>query len=527
MHDSELLLVGVLVVVPALSLLARVIGVPYPIVLVLGGLVLGFVPGVPDVELDPDLVLVLFLPPLLYAAAFFANLRDLRADARVITLLAFPLVLFTTSTVAVLAHAMIDGLPWAAAFALGAIVSPTDPIAATAILRRLGAPRRLVAIGEGESLVNDATALIAFRVAVGAAVGGTFSLLGVTGSFLVSVLGGVVIGLAIGWVIAHVRRRIDDPPVEITISLLTGYAAFVAAEQIGVSGVLAAVSAGLYLGWRGPEITSAATRMTAYAFWDFGVYLVNAVLFLLIGVQLPGILQDLERFSALTLLAYAAAVCATVVGARIAWGFTTPYIIRALDRRPSQVRRRAGPRERLALAWAGMRGAVSLAAALSLPLETDVGSPFPQRPLLIFLAYTVVLFTIVGQGLTLPVLVRRLGLRDDGREEREEVAARIRSAEVALERLEELADEGWAPDEKIERLRSHYAFQRGRFAAQVDETDDDGYEDRSLAYQRLLRELIEAQRAVIVRLRNEGAISNDAMHRIERDLDLEETRLGS
>lgn len=528
MHDNELLLIVVLVVIPALSVLARLIGVPYPIVLILGGLALGFVPGVPDVELEPDLVLVLFLPPLLYAAAFFANLRALRADARVITLLAFPLVLFTASAVALVAHAMIAGLPWAAAFALGAIVSPTDPIAATAILRRLGAPRRLVAIGEGESLVNDASALIAFRVAVGAAVGGSFSLLGATGSFLVSVVGGVAVGLAIGWVIAHVRRRLEDPPVEITISLLTGYAAFVAAEQIGASGVLAAVSAGLYLGWRAPEITSATTRMNAYAFWDFGVYLVNAVLFLLIGTQLPGILEDLERFSAPTLVAYAAGICATVIAARLAWAFTTPYVIRALDRRPSQVRRRAGPRERLVLAWAGMRGAVSLAAALSLPFETDAGSPFPHRELLIFLAYAVVLFTIVGQGLTLPSLVRRFGLRDDGGEEREEVEARIRAAEAALERLEQLADEEWAPAEKIERLRSHYDFQRGRFAAQAEEASgDDGYEDRSLAYQRLLRELIDAQRSVIVRLRNQGAISNDVMHRIERDLDLEETRLGS
>jgi Na+/H+ antiporter len=527
MHDNGLLLVGILVVIPAVSVLARVIDVPHPIVLILCGLALGFVPGVPDLELNPDLVLVLFLPPLLYAAAFFANLRELKADARAISLLAFPLVLFTTGAVAVAAHTLIGGLPWAAAFALGAIVSPTDPIAATAILRRLGAPRRLVSIGEGESLMNDASALIAYRVAVAAAVGGSFSLLGATGSFFVAVVGGVAVGLAIGWAIGLIRRRLEDPPVEITISLLTGYAAYVTAEQIGVSGVLAAVSAGLYLGWRGPEITSATTRVNAYAFWDFSVYLVNAVLFLLIGVQLPGILEDLERFPATTLFAYAAAICATVIGARLVWGFTVPYVVRFLDRRPSQVQRRAGPRERLVLAWAGMRSAVSLAAALSLPLQTDDGSPFPQRALIIFLAYAVVLFTIVGQGLTLPMLIRRFGLRDDGGEQREEIAARIRAAEAALERLEQLVGERWAQAEKIERLRSHYEFQHRRFAARAGETDDAGYEDRSLAYQRLLRELIEAQRSAIVRLRNAGAISNDVMHRVERDLDLEETRLGS
>lgn len=526
MDDSErALLIGILVVVPALSLLARVIGVPYPIVLILGGLGLGFIPGLPDVQLHPDLVLVLFLPPLLYAAAFFANVRELRADTRAISLLAFPLVIFTTSAVAVVAHAMIDGLPWGAAFALGAIVSPTDPIAATAIFRRLGVPRRLVAIVEGESLVNDASALILYRVAVGAAVGGSFSLVGATGSFVVSIAGGIGIGLAIGWVIAQVRRRIEDPPVEITISLLTGYAAYVSAEEIGVSGVLAAVTAGIYLGWRGPEIASATTRMQAYAVWEFGVYLVNAVLFVLVGVQLPGILDDLGALSGATLLVYAGVVCATVIGARLAWLFTTPYLIRALDRRPSQVERRAGARERLVLAWSGMRGAVSLAAALSLPLQIDAGTPFPRRPLLIFLAYAVVLFTIVGQGLTLPLLIRRFGLRDDGSEEREELDARLGAANAALERLEELAQQGWAPEHKIERLRDHYRFQRGQAESQAGEMQDDSYEDHSRAYRRLLGELIDAQRAKVVGLRNEGAISNDVMHRIQRDLDLEEARL--
>ncbi len=525
MHESSWLLIGILVVVPALSLLARAIRVPYPIVLVLGGLPLAFIPGIPQIELDPELVLVIFLPPLLYAAAFFADAREIKADARAISLLAFPLVLFTTAAVAVVAHSIIDGLPWAAAFTLGAIVSPTDPVAATAIFRRLGAPRRLVGITEGESLMNDSTALIVFRVAVVAAVGGTFSLLGATTSFILGLAGGIAIGLGIGWVISEVRRRIEDPPVEITISLLTGYAAYLTAEELGVSGVLATVAAGLYVGWRAPHIASASTRVSGFAVWEFGVYLVNAVLFVLIGFQLRAIVEDLADLPMSTVLASGTAVVATVVGARFAWMFTTPYLVRALDRRPSQVARRAGARVRVIGAWSGMRGAVTLAAALSIPLATDSGDPFPQRPLLIFLAYVVVLFTIVVPGLTLPALIRKLGVRDDDAEEREELTARISAAQAALERLDELADEEWIPPGKIDRLSSHYAFQRGRFEARANGTPDDGYEGHSQAYGRLVGEVITAQRSVVVHLRNEGRISSDVMHRLERELDLEETRL--
>jgi NhaP-type Na+/H+ or K+/H+ antiporter len=506
MHDTEYLLLGLLVAVPTLSVLARALRIPYPIVLVLGGLPLGFIPGVPDVALDPELVLVLFLPPLLYVTAFFANLRELRADARAISLAAVPLVLFTMGAVAVAAHALIEGLPWAAAFALGAIVSPTDPIAATAIFHRLGAPRRLISLIEGEALINDSSGLIAYRIAVAAAVGGGFSLVGASARFVVSVAGGIAIGLVVGWLIAQIRRRLEDPPVELTISLFTGYAAYLPAEQLGVSGVLAAVTAGIYLGWR-------------------ALYLINAVLFLLIGLHLPRVLEGLQGISGVTLLTYAVVVCAIVVGARLAWMFTVPYLVRALDRRPSQVARRVGARPRLVVAWAGMRGAVSLAAALSLPSETTAGAPFPQRDLLIFLAYAVVLFTVVGQGLTLPTLIRRLGVRDDGGEEREEIAARIRAADAALERLEELAAEEWTREDKIQKLRLQYGYQRERFAARAGEVEDNGYEDRSLAYQRLVRELLAAQRAAILRLRNEGAINNEVMHRIERELDLEESRL--
>jgi Na+/H+ antiporter len=525
MHAAELLLLGLMVAVAALSVLARAIDVPYPILLVVGGLVIGFMPGLPDVALPPDLVLVLFLPPLLYHTAFFSSPRELRADLRAISLLAVGLVLVTTVAVTVTAHALIAGLPWGAAFALGAIVSPTDPLAATAIARRLGVPRRLVTLLEGESLVNDATALVVYRIAVGVAIGGSFTLWGAGARFALSTVGGVAIGLAVGWVVTEIRRRLEDPPIEIIVTLVTGYAAYLPAEWVEVSGVLAAVTAGLYVGWRAPEIASAETRLLGFSFWEVLVYLLNALLFILVGLQLRPILSGVTGMSALELFGLAAAVCGAVIGVRMAWGFTVPYLIRALDRRPSQVARRAGPRERFIVGWSGMRGAVSLAAALALPLESDPGVGFPERDLIIFLTFVVILVTLVVQGLTLPTLIRRLGVRGDDVEVQEELDARLHATDAALTRLEELGAEEWTRDETVERLRALYEYRRRRLSARVGITDDDGYEERSIAYQRMVRELLEAQRRAIIRLRNEGAISSDVMHRVERDLDLEDSRL--
>ena len=525
MRESELLLLVLMVAVGGLSVLAGTVRVPYPILLVLGGLVLGFLPGVPRAELPPDLVLVLFLPPLLYQAAFFSSPRDLRADARAITLLAVGLVLVTMSAVAVVAHTLVDGLPWAAAFALGAIVSPTDPLAATTIARRLGVPRRLVTVLEGESLANDATALVAYRVAVAAVVGGGFTLWEAGLRFVAGAAGGVAIGLLAGWLVAQLRRRIDDPLVEIVISLATGYVAYLPADRLGASGVLAAVTAGLYLGWRAPELASVSTRLLGTSFWKVLNYLLNTVLFILVGLQLHTIVDGVAGRARPTLLGQAALVSAVVIAVRLAWAFTTPYLIRAIDRRPSQVARRVGPRERLVSAWSGMRGAVSLAAALALPLEGAGGRPFPERDLIILLTFAVILATLVLQGLTLPALIHWLGVRGDGAEEREELKARLRATMAALARLDELAAEDWTRDDTVERVRGMYDYRRRRLKARAGKIEDDGYEDRSLAYQRLVRELLEAQRRAIIQLRNEGAISNDVMRRVERDLDLEDSRL--
>jgi CPA1 family monovalent cation:H+ antiporter len=519
-EDLNAFLAVLFVSVAGLNVIARWLDVPYPIVLVLGGIVLGATPGIPDIVLNPDLVLVIFLPPLLYSAAFFADLQALRANARPITLAATGLVLATIVGVAVIGHELI-GLPWAVSFALGAIVSPTDPLAAIEIMRRVGASRRTVNVIEGESLTNDATALVAYKVAVSAAVGASVSMGEASLDFVTAAAGGIAIGYAVGFVVAEIRRRIDDPPTEITISLFTGYGAFIAADAIGASGVLATVTTGLYLGWRAPQLIRPETRLQAYAFWEILIFLVNAILFILIGLQLPTILDGLKSMPAGDVAGYTAAVCGAVIAIRFIWLNTMPYVIRAVDRRESQRARRVGWRARIVFGWAGMRGAVSLAAALALPLE------IPERNLILFITFSLIVVTVVVQGLTLPAVIRRFGdHEEDGAEESEEIRARLVASKAALTRLAELEEEDWIRGETVERVRALYRYRKRRFAVRAGKIEDeDGIEDRSIAYQRLMHILFTAQRDALVGLRNEGTISSEVMRRIERELDLEESRL--
>jgi monovalent cation/hydrogen antiporter len=522
---DELVLLGVLVAVAALLVLALPLRVPYPILLVVGGLAIGFVPGLPDIHLPPDVVLVVFLPPLLYSAAFFTSLRDLRANLRPISTLAVGLVLATMLAVAVVAHAVVPDLSWEAAFVLGAIVSPTDAIAATAIARRIGGvPRRVVTIVEGESLLNDGTALVLYNVAVAAVVSGTFSLWEAGLRFVVNGAGGIAIGLAVGYVVRVVRRKLDHPPTEITISLMTGYFAYLPAEALHVSGVLAAVTAGIYLGWHAPELITVRTRLQGTATWEILVFVANAALFVLVGLTLPTVIDGLQDRSTALLLGTAAAVSVTVIGVRIVWMYALAYV-EAGVRRLFARERYSVSRVKLLVGWMGMRGAVSLAAALALPFTTDSGAPFANRDLIVFVAFSVILVTLVLQGLTLPALIRVLGIEDDGTDGREEVKARIRAAEAALVRIDELAAEEWVRDDTAERMRGLYNFRRTRFSARFDDGDDGTAEERSQAYQRLRRELLDAERNEVVRLRNEGVINDEVMYRVTHDLDLEDARL--
>ncbi|MBV9838072.1 MAG: Na+/H+ antiporter [Solirubrobacterales bacterium] len=525
MGQAELLIAGLLVAVAGLSALARRMSVPYPIVLVVGGALFGFVPGIHAIKLNPSVVLVVFLPPLVYSAAFFANLGDIRANMRGITLSSVGLVLATMVAVAVTAHALIGGMSWPAAFALGAVVSPTDPLAGASIMRRLEFPRRMVSSIEAEGLFNDATALVAYKVAVAAVLSGSFSLLNAGWRFLAGAAGGVAIGLVVGWVVAEVRKRTEDAQTSITISLFSGYAAFVPADRLGASGVLAAVTTGIYMGVRGPSIIPARIRLQGFFVWEMLNFILNASLFVLVGLQLRTVVQALSGVPAASLLRYAVAISAVVIVARLVWFFTVPYLIRAMDRRPSQRARRVGAGPRLVIAWAGMRGSVSLAAALALPLRTNAGARFPERDLIIFLTFSVIFATLVLQGLSLPKLIRRLGIARDGSEDREELRARLVAIKAALAQLDVLEREEWTREDTIERMRRLYDYRKRRFAARAGKIEDDGYEDRSLAYQQLLQLVLGAQRDALVRMRDSGELSNEAMNQVIRELDLEESRL--
>jgi monovalent cation/hydrogen antiporter len=526
MHELGPILLILLLAVSALAALARALRVPYPIPLVVGGLVLGLVPGVPEVELAPDLVLLIFLPPLLYAAAFFSSLRELRANVGSISLLAIGLVIVTTCGVAAVAHLVI-GLPWPVAFVLGAVVSPTDAVAPAAIVRRLGVPRRIVTVIEGENLTNDWTALVVYRFAVVAVVTGAFSLPRAAFEFVLTGLGGLAIGLLVGWLVAQVRRRLDDPPVEMAVSLLTAYAAYIPAEELGLSGVIAAVTVGVYLGWRAPRLVTPSTRLQLYSVWEMLQFLLNAVLFVLVGLQLPTILEGLDETSPGTLLVQGALVSAVVIVLRLAWVFAAMYSPRgSRDCLCTRGDPRPPPPHVAIVAWSGMRGAVALAAALAIPLTVEGGDPFPSRELVIFLAFSTIVTTLVLQGLTLPLLVRALGVEGDGRDEQEEVTARRHTAEAALARVEELADADWTVADTIARVRGMFGYRRDRFAARADGDGHEAYEQRTSQYVRLMREAIGAQRAALLDLRDQGRIGDEVMRRVERDLDLEESRLG-
>jgi CPA1 family monovalent cation:H+ antiporter len=524
MHETELVLLGVLGAVAALLVLAYRTSVPYPILLVVGGGALGFFPGVPDVELAPELVLVIALPPLLYAAAFFSSLADLRANVRPISLLAVGLVLATMGAVAVVAHVVLD-FPWAAAFVLGAVLSPTDPVAATAIASRLRAPRRVVTIIEGESLVNDATGLIAYKFAVAAVLTGSFSAGDAVLEFAVDAVAGVAIGLAIGFVVAEIRRRIEDAPTEITISLVTPYFSYLPAEAMGASAVLAAVTTGIYLGWNSPHLISPSTRIQAFAFWEILVFVLNSMLFVLVGLQLPSVVDGISGESATTIAGYAVLVCGVVIVVRILFVFPLTYLRVTLDR-ALRARDPVPPwRDVTLVAWTGIRGAVSLAAALAIPLTTDQGAPFPHRDLIIFLTYSGILATLLLQGLSLPAVIRALGVQGADDDACGEDRARLLAAQAALARLDELADEPWVRPETLRRMRGIYEYRTRRFEARMTDDDDGDIEEGSIAYQRLRRKILEAERAEIIRLRNQGRINDDIMRRVERDLDLEDVRL--
>ncbi|CAA9579997.1 MAG: Na+/H+ antiporter [uncultured Truepera sp.] len=545
---SEIAIVfALMAAVAALATIANRIGIPYPILLVLGGLGLAFIPGLPRVALDPDIIFLLFLPPLLFGAAYAASWRDFRANARTIGLLAVGLVLITTVAVAVVAH-MVAGLSWAAAFVLGAVVSPTDAISATTIAQRLGVPRRIVTVLEGESLVNDATGIVAYRIAAAVAAGTVvFSPLDASVQLVLGAVGGTLVGVGVGWLTIQAFRALGDVQVQVVASLLVPFLAYILAEKgphilwhdlFGFpgepffSGVLAAVAAGFYVGRNSHLVVSGSTRIVGSAVWDVLIFLLNGLAFILIGLQLPEIAAGLANYTLTELALSAALVSFAVVLVRVLWVFPAIYLPRFLSCRLCERDPSPSWRNVVVIAWAGMRGVISLAAALALPLTASDGGPFPGRDLILFLTFSVILITLVIQGLSLPPIIRMLGLEDDGLVDREEVRARIEAAEAALTRLGELEPEVWVRGDTAERVRGLYSYRRSRFLARTwgpDGTGEDevgrAIEARSRDYQRLVRELVQAQRVALIRLRNDNHISDAALRSVERDLDLKEAQL--
>lgn len=519
------ILVLLLAAVAALALLAQRLSIPYPILLVLGGLAISFVPGLPAVKLNPEFALLIFLPPLLYAQAWVTPWREIQKFRRPIFMLAFGLVLFTATAVALATRAL-TGLPLAAGFVLGAIVSPPDAVAASAIAQRLGLPRRVVMILEGESLVNDATGLVAYKFAVAAVLTGAFSLSRAGVQFVIVAVGGIAIGWVVAWVSAWVFDHIRDAAVLITLSLLVPYVAYLSSEHLGVSGVLAAVTCGLYLGWRSPEMLTASVRLQATAVWDTIIFLLNGIIFLIIGLQLPVIRANLASYPTATLLWYAVATCLVVILVRPVWVFPGAYLPRWLVRSVRETEPNPGWRNVLIVSWSGMRGVVSLAAALALPMKTAGGEPFPGRDLIIYLTFAVILGTLVGQGLTLEPLIRWLGIKADLREEKQEIKTRLALAEAAQLRIAQLAQEPRVPEAAVTAVRAQY---EERIAHLADEQAHVlGWSTRHeelLAGRRLRREAVKAERRKLLELRERGEVPNELLNQIQHELDLEEERL--
>ena len=524
MREVEII-VGLLAVVVVLVLLARRLGVPYPIPLVLGGLALGFVPGLPPVAMPPELVLLVFLPPLLYSESISLSWRDFQANLRPISLLSLGLVAVTTAVVAWTAHAVVPGLPWPAAFVLGAIVAPTDEVAVAAVAQRLSIPQRLLVIIEAESLVNDAVSLVLYRLAVTAVLTGAFSWLSGGFQFLLASFGGVGIGLAVGVCIFWIRRRLTpDPLIENTISLLTPFMSYLPAETLHVSGVLAVVTTGLYMGRQAPRYVTSATRLQAGALWGMIDFLLNSLLFILLGLQLHPILNRLAGRPWTSLVFEAAAVSLCVILTRIAWVVVETTLPRLLTRRRTPAAQ--VPWQHVAVvAWTGIRGGISLAAALAIPLLTGRGASFPQRDMLIFLTFGVILSTLVIQGISLPVLIGKLNLSEDDAVAREESEARLKASQAGLARLEEIARSEPLPREIVEDLREHSTNRMQRYQARTLGNANDDYEQRAAIYRRLRYEMVEAQRKTIVGLRDRSEISDDVLQRLQRTLDHEEQRL--
>jgi Na+/H+ antiporter len=524
MIESAQLCILLLAVVAAVAIAARRLAVPAPILLVPAGLMLALFPGLPHLRLNPAFALMLFLPPLIFSAAVNTSWPDFRENLRPISLLAVGCVLFTTVAVAVTAHYLL-GFSWALGCVLGAVVSPPDAVAATSIAGRLSVPRRIVTILEGEGMANDATALIVYRFATAAVIYGSFSLWNAGLMFIAVVVCETIWGLLVGYGSSLIRKWANDPRVEITISLLTPFAAFWPAEHLGGSGVIATVAAGLWISWNGPTFMSSGSRLQGWVFWDLMVFLVEGLLFLLTGLQFRDVVKaDMSAYPLPRLIADAALICTVIILVRFIWVFPGTYLPRLI---PSIRQREEKPpwQTPTIVAFAGMRGGISLAAAIALPFEISPGIPFPHRDLIIFLTFAVILVTLVGQGLTLPMLIRRLGVNLRGDEEsaterKRELEARLNIVNAGIDRLGVIAIErGLAPDivDQLKARRESHVGHLSRY--------QNGDSEQAHIVEEVERDLLGAERKRLYELLRAGRINDSTRRAIEHELDLQEAKL--
>ncbi len=521
-------LILMLFVIAGAAVAANRLKIPPAILLVITGVVLAVLPGLPAIDLSPDLVLLLVLPPIIYSSAVAMSWCDFRFSLRPITLLAVGCVLFTTTAVAAATHWML-GLSWSVGFLLGAIVSPPDAVAPLAIARRLEVPRRLLIILEGEGLANDATALVLYRLAVAAVSVGSFSFSRALGTFACIVVGEVLWGVGVGWVMLRLRRWVRDPRIEIILSVLTPFVAYWPPQYLGGSGVLATVCTGLYISWNGLRLISAATRLQGIFFWEFFIYVIEGLIFLVTGLQARTLIERIAGYSWRDLLVSAVVTSLVVIVTRFIWLYPATYIPRWI---PSVRRKDPAPPWQwpFALAFTGVRGLVSLAAALAIPLTIENGEPFPHRDLVLFLTFTVILVTLIGQGLALPAVIRALGLANQGRRERhrdrdEEFEARRIAIEATLARLDKVAAERHIPEDVIKSLRAHL---KGRLRQVVDRSDGDtAHRARSQLIDEIELLLLAAERDTMNDIYQDGKLKAEARRNIERELDLREARIYS
>lgn len=524
-HQIELILILLLIFVIGLGTLAQRVKTPYPIVMVIGGLALSLIPGMPHVMLSPNLVFFIILPPLLFSAAWETSWRDFRYHLVSILLLAFGLVGFTVAGVSIIANWLIPGFDWRLGLVLGAVIATTDAIAATSIAQRLGLPESITQILEGESLVNDASGLLALEVTVAFIVSGhTPTLAEESVRLLYLVFGGIGIGLLLAKVVFLFESRIDYAPTEIIVSIVTPFIAYLSAESAHSSGVLAAVASGLYLGRHSSIIQSSVVRIEARAAWNTLTYVLNGLVFVLIGLQLPYVLKSIHGVSQEELLTNAAQITVSVIFLRLLWVFPTAYLAYFIRARIfKQSFPVPSPKGVFVIGWTGMRGVVALAAATSLPEVLADGSPFPQRNMILFLTFWVIFVTLVLQGLTLPTLIRWLGLSGPSRIDSEERVARHKMIQAALARLESLRPEG---NDETREIYDDVArlYQRRRAALEEDQKESEASIEHQEHYRTITNQLREAERATVLELRDRNEISDAALRRIERELDLLDAR---